>query len=104
LGPFQWLSHYPNQCLSIHGTNALTSTIVGNIKTVTIVSLGWFLGGSKNYYSVLGVTIALSGALVYTSDQQKWTKRSHKLLSEVLLGFILIEPLVNDLFEELSSW
>ena len=86
----------------IHGTCPLTSTIVGNIKTITIVSLGWALGGSTSYDSILGVTMALSGALVYTADQQKWTSRSHKLLSEVLLSFILLEPLCRDLSTHLS--
>ncbi|ORY79857.1 triose-phosphate transporter family-domain-containing protein [Protomyces lactucae-debilis] len=60
-----------SQFFIIHGTSALTSTIVGHLKTCSIVSLGWFFGGKMNNMSLLGVIIALGGIFTYSAIQQK---------------------------------
>lgn len=60
-----------SQFFIIHGTSALTSTIVGHMKTCSIVSLGWVFGGKMSNMSLLGVIIALSGIFTYSAIQQK---------------------------------
>lgn len=60
-----------SQFFIIHGTSALTSTIVGHMKTCSIVALGWLFGGKMSNMSLLGVMIALSGIFTYSAIQQK---------------------------------
>lgn len=60
-----------SQFFIIHGTSALTSTIVGHMKTCSIVALGWVFGGKMSNMSLLGVIIALSGIFTYSAIQQK---------------------------------
>ena len=60
-----------SQFFIIHGTSALTSTIVGHMKTCSIVALGWLFGGRMNNMSLLGVLIALGGIFTYSAIQQK---------------------------------
>lgn len=60
-----------SQFFIIHGTSALTSTIVGHMKTCSIVSLGWLFGGKMSNMSLLGVIIALSGIFTYSAIQQR---------------------------------
>ena len=60
-----------SQFFIIHGTSALTSTIVGHMKTCSIVAIGWLTGGKMNNMSLLGVMIALGGIFTYSAIQQK---------------------------------
>lgn len=60
-----------SQFFIIHGTSALTSTIVGHMKTCSIVALGWLFGGRMSNMSLFGVMIALSGIFTYSAIQQK---------------------------------
>ena len=55
-----------SQFYIVHGTNPLTSTIVGHVKTCSIVTLGWITTGSMIPQSVLGVLIALVGIIFYS--------------------------------------
>ena len=56
-----------SQFFIVNGTTALTSTVVGHVKTCAIVSLGWFLGKGMNPMSVVGVFLALMGVFLYSS-------------------------------------
>lgn len=60
-----------SQFFIVHGTSALTSTIVGHVKTCSIVSLGWAFGGKMSNASLLGIAIALSGIFAYSAIQQR---------------------------------
>ena len=60
-----------SQFFIVHGTSALTSTIVGHVKTCSIVSLGWLFGGRMSNASLLGIAIALSGIFAYSAIQQR---------------------------------
>jgi solute carrier family 35 protein E3 len=56
-----------SQFYIVHGTSALTSTIVGHLKTCSIVTLGWVTGGTMRGMSVLGVAIAVIGIIQYSA-------------------------------------
>ena len=55
-----------SQFYIVQGTSALTSTIVGHLKTCSIVSLGWILGGKMSNLSLGGVIIAVFGIIQYS--------------------------------------
>ena len=51
-----------SQFFVIAGAGAVSSTIVGHIKTCSIVALGWATSGRKaNDRSVFGLLLAISG-------------------------------------------
>jgi solute carrier family 35 protein E3 len=50
----------------VNGTSALTSTIVGHLKTVSIVCLGWIIKGNVVLLSFLGVSMAIAGIVQYS--------------------------------------
>ncbi|KAJ3346270.1 hypothetical protein HDU91_007090 [Kappamyces sp. JEL0680] len=55
-----------SQFFIVHGSSALTSTIVGHAKTCSIVALGWIFGGGMSTMSLFGVSVALSGIFAYS--------------------------------------
>ena len=59
-----------SQFFIIHGTNALTSTIVGHVKTCSIVALGWIFGGPLGAMSLFGIFVAVGGIFRYSSINQ----------------------------------
>jgi solute carrier family 35 protein E3 len=60
-----------SQFFIIHGTSALSSTIVGHAKTCSIVVLGWFFGQQMHFMSIFGVILSVGGIMVYSSLNQK---------------------------------
>ena len=95
-----------SQFFIIHGTNALTSTIVGHVKACSIVLLGWAFGGAMGLMSVLGVLIAILGIFFYSAIQQgfcgasrfytkPWFKIAVAALVLLFIGFTFGNTLNN---------
>ena len=88
-----------SQFFIIHGTNALTSTIVGHVKSCSIVALGWIVGGAMNKMSVLGVLVAISGIFLYSAIQQGiLVALPKKQKSRWSVGALLVLGLVLSMF------
>jgi solute carrier family 35 protein E3 len=61
-----------SQFLIIGRTSALTFNIVSNLKTVTIVSLSWWMGGEiPGFRDLIGLSLALGGAYAYSQFSTK---------------------------------
>jgi solute carrier family 35 protein E3 len=53
-----------SQFFIISQTGPVTSTVVGHVKTITIVALGWTTSGrAVGDKSIIGVLIAIGGAI-----------------------------------------
>lgn len=56
-----------SQFFIVAQTGPVSSTVVGHVKTCTIVALGWFTSGRAiGDKSVLGVMVALGGIMAYS--------------------------------------
>lgn len=55
-----------SQFYIVQGTSALTSTVVGHLKTCSIISLGWMLGSSMSGLGLSGVALAVVGIVYYS--------------------------------------
>lgn len=55
-----------SQFFIIAQTGAVSSTVVGHLKTCTIVALGWFVSGRPiGDKSIIGVAVAIGGITMY---------------------------------------
>lgn len=65
-----------SQFTIISGAGPVFSTVVGHIKTICIVAIGWIMGGKAvNQNSVLGVVVAITGVIAYSAVTMDWRKR-----------------------------
>ena len=56
-----------SQFFIVNGTGPVASTVVGHLKTCSIVALGWIVSGrSVGDRSILGILMALAGIISYT--------------------------------------
>jgi solute carrier family 35 protein E3 len=60
-----------SQFYIVQGTNALTSTVVGHLKTCSILALGWAFGAPMHMMGVLGTLIAMAGIIQYSAASRK---------------------------------
>jgi len=65
-----------SQFTIISGAGPVFSTVVGHIKTICIVAIGWIMGGKAvNQNSVLGVVVAITGVIAYSAVTMDWRKK-----------------------------
>ncbi|QIW95340.1 hypothetical protein AMS68_000858 [Peltaster fructicola] len=65
-----------SQFIIIHESGPVSSTVVGHLKTILIVSLGWvYSGKSVRDWTMLGVLVAISGMLGYSYAIQKYARK-----------------------------
>ena len=58
-----------SQFFIIAQTGAVSSTVVGHLKTCTIVALGWVVSGRPiGDKSIIGVVVALGGITMYETS------------------------------------
>jgi hypothetical protein len=73
-----------SQFFIIAQTGPVSSTVVGHVKTCSIVALGWMTSGrAVGDKSVFGVLIAVGGIIAYVSDT---SSQYFSLTSVQLLG------------------
>jgi solute carrier family 35, member E3 len=60
-----------SQFYIVKGTNALTSTVVGHLKTCSILILGWSFGAPMHPVAFLGTAIAVGGIFQYSVASKK---------------------------------
>jgi solute carrier family 35 protein E3 len=65
-----------SQFYIVKGTNALTSTVVGHMKTCSILALGWVFGAPMHPMALLGTLLAVVGIFEYSALRKKLFKRS----------------------------
>lgn len=74
-----------SQFFIVNGTGAVASTVVGHLKTCSIVILGWIASGkSVSDRSLLGILMAIGGiiSLVNLSlDGQTFSRRRKRMSS-----------------------
>jgi solute carrier family 35 protein E3 len=60
-----------SQFYIVQGTNALTSTVVGHMKTCSILALGWAFGAPMHIMAALGTIVAVGGIMQYTAASRR---------------------------------
>lgn len=56
-----------SQFFIVAGAGPVSSTVVGHLKTCSIVALGWMVSGRKaTDKGVLGILVAISGIIAYS--------------------------------------
>ncbi|KAJ3310204.1 hypothetical protein HDV04_005221 [Boothiomyces sp. JEL0838] len=97
-----------SQFYIIHGTSALTSTIVGHTKTCSIIALGWMFGARMNDFSVLGILIAVGGIFAYSSlpymNGSKLDSISSLVFSKKSIAILAIAALIAFGYHESTQY
>lgn len=66
-----------SQFFIVAGAGPVSSTVVGHLKTCSIVALGWMVSGRKaTDKGVLGIVVALAGIITYSVIMYKHKTKS----------------------------